>query len=133
MQSWIHTPAADDLYKGEGDDRLAKRYRLFAPTALRHRILFVFRYEGPYYLERLPPDERERYRRVIRRLPEAIDGDDFRVRLVGENYTVADYIDRSHFSEQGGRKLAADLAPTVRSMAVKLYGVGEPKLQGAKP
>jgi hypothetical protein len=47
---------------------------------------------------------------------------------VGENYAMWDYVDRSHFSEKGGRKLAADLAPTIRAMAAKLYGGGEPNL-----
>ncbi len=131
--AWIHTRVADDLVNGVGDDVLAKLYRKFVPTALQHRTLFVFRSEGVYFLERLPLAEQERYRVVLHRLPQALDSEDFRVRVVGENYTVNDYVDRSHFSEQGGRKLATDLAPSIRSIAAKLYGAGEPILQGEKP
>jgi hypothetical protein len=133
MQSWIHSPTADALLKGEGDDVLAKQYRHFLPTALRKRTLFVFRYENMFNFERLPPDDQEKYRSVIRRLPTVLDGEDFNVRLIGEDYNVQDFIDRSHFSEQGGSKVATDLAPSIRSIAAKLYGNCDADLQGGKP
>jgi hypothetical protein len=133
IQYWIHSDAAELLLKGEGDDILAKRYRQFMPTALQQRTLFVIRYESPFYRNRLTTDESKLYQGVIRRLPQVLGGDDFRVQLVGGSYTKEDYIDRSHFSEQGGRKLAVDLAPSIRAIATKLYSTGETNLQGGKP
>jgi hypothetical protein len=133
IQYWIHSDVAELLLKGEGDDILAKRYRRFVPTALQYRSLFVFRYESPFYRDRLSPEEKKHYEGVIRRLPQVLDGEDFRVQLVAENYTKEDYIDRSHFSEQGGRKLANDLAPSIRSIAAKLHDAIETNLQGGKP
>jgi hypothetical protein len=133
IQYWIHSAVAELLLKGEGDDILAKRYRQFVPTALQQRSLFVFRYESPFYRDRLSPEDRKHYEGVIRRLPQVLDGEDFQVQLVGENYTKEDYIDRTHFSEQGGRKVASDLAPSIRSIAAKLYGASETNLQGGKP
>ena len=51
--------------------------------------------------------------------------------LIGEDYDERDYADRSHFSEKGGRKLAEDLAPTVRAMSARLYGTN--RTEGAQP
>ena len=133
MQGWIHTPVADALIQGNRDGEVAKMYRQYVPAALLHRTLLVFRFESAYYFERLPAVEQERYRAVLRRLPEVLDGEDLHVQVVGENYTERDYVDRSHFSEQGGRKLAVELAPSVRSIAGKLYGTCKSKNQGEKP
>jgi hypothetical protein len=133
MLAWIHTPLADGLLRGDSDERVARIHRRFVPAALQHRTLYVFRSEGVYYLKRLPPDEQARYRAVVHRLPQAINGEDLRVQVVGENYTERDYYDRSHFSEQGGRKVAIDLAPSIRSIAEKLYGASNANLPGGKP
>lgn len=133
MQAWIHSPAADALLKGDCDERVAAPFHKFLPSALYDRTLLVFRLEGVYFLDRLPPDERARYRTVAHRLPQAIAGGGLQVQLLGEDYSMRDYFDRSHFSEQGGRRVAADLAPTIRSMAARLYGINNADHPGEKP
>jgi lysophospholipase L1-like esterase len=125
MQDWIHTRTAEALLRGENDKLMAEMYRQYLPDALKNRTLFVFRMEGTFFRNRLPTAERDQYEALCRRLPQAIDGDDLHVQLVGESYTEKDYLDRSHFSERGGRKLADDLTPTIRSIARDLYGTGK--------
>jgi hypothetical protein len=124
----IDSPSSDTLLRGDSDKHFSTAFRKHLPSTLCDRTLFVLRAEGVYYRDRMTAEDQARYRAVSQRLPQALIRGGIHAQSVGENYAMWDYVDRSHFSEKGGRKLAADLAPTIRAMAAKLYGGGEPNL-----
>lgn len=100
---------------------------------LHDRMLYVFRVDGAYYRVRLRADERARLEEVYRRYGEALRRVGLSAQVIGQNYADKDYFDRSHLSEQGGRRLAEDLAPTIRAMSARLYGTRAAEPEGAKP
>jgi hypothetical protein len=108
--------------EAETEAEIARQYRGYVAAPMHARTLFVFRLEAAYHRDRLAPAERDAYCEVFRRYTAAVSRAGFAAQLVGENYVEGDYADRSHFSERGGRKLAEDLAPTVRAMSARLYG-----------
>jgi lysophospholipase L1-like esterase len=90
------------------------------PEPCRRRALLVVLPDSPYYVEQLTPAERARYRDV---LPVAVSGLEqagFVALEAGRGYTVEDFFDRCHLSEEGGRRLAAEVAPAVRRLAKNL-------------
>lgn len=132
MLTNARTPLAEALLRGENTECAAASYRVL-PSVLIDRTLLVYRLQGTYYRERLSPEDRERYLTYSRLVPKLVARSGFHVQLVGENYTERDYFDRSHFSEQGGRKVAEELAPTIRTMAAQLYGTPIPDSATGKP
>jgi hypothetical protein len=118
-------------------DQVADAFKNPFPERLHERLLYVFRVDGLFYRKRLLPEERERLEEVYRRHGEALRQSGVEAQVIGEKYEETDYVDRSHLSESGGRKLAADLAPTIRAMNARLYGastgVAPTAAEGAKP
>ena len=133
VRASIYCRSAQALLKGGNDETVAAAYRNFLPANLYNRTLLVFRMECIYYREHLTTTEQEHYVAIARRLPEAIGGGGLHVQVVGENYSKQDFADRCHFSEKGGRKLASDLAPSIRAIAAQLYGLNDPNSKGVKP
>ena len=67
--------------------------------------------DSPYYVERLAPDERARYRDVLRLAVACLERAGFAALEAGRGYGIEDFNDRCHLSEAGGRRLAAEVAP----------------------
>ncbi|MFM8271814.1 MAG: hypothetical protein ACKODX_05710 [Gemmata sp.] len=111
---------------------LGSIYKEFLPTTLHSRTLSVFRPHGTYYRARLTPEERAQYEDIYRRYPDALRTVGLHSQVIGMNYEERDYFDHSHLSERGGRKMAEELAPTIRAMNAKLYGP-KPTPEGVKP
>lgn len=103
-----------------------------APASLKERQLFVFCPDNPYYRSRLTPQEQADYDELHRRHRDALVLSGHPAQLV-EQYVQKDYIDKVHLSERGGKKLAEDLAPTIRAMGERLYGPKPATPEGAKP
>ncbi|MDY3551790.1 hypothetical protein R5W24_000869 [Gemmata sp. JC717] len=122
LRGQFQTGVGYNLLRGNYYREVGEQYKKFLPPSLEERVLFVLRMEGMYYRNKLPPDERKEYDEVFRRYRDAVRQAGLNVELVGERYEERDYADRSHLSESGGRKLATDLAPTIRAMNAKLYG-----------
>jgi len=119
----LNTPTAKALLKGEQYDTVPKDAAKFVPDVLRPRALYVLRMEGTYYRKRLTPDEQAAYAELYKRYADALQQGGINALMVGAQYEEKDYFDRSHFSESGGRKLAAEVAPMVRAIATKQAGV----------
>jgi hypothetical protein len=90
------------------------------PEPDRKRTLVVGICDSPYYVDRLEPTEWARYRAIVPSYLPAIERLGFAVLDVSDGWTAADFIDRSHLNAQGGRRLAALVAPKVRLMAEEL-------------
>jgi hypothetical protein len=87
------------------------------PAACRRRTLLVVLPDSPYYVNRLTPAERANYREVLRLIAWGLGEAGFVTLEAGRGFGVEDFIDRCHLTEEGGRRLAAEVAPKLRQMA----------------
>lgn len=99
------------------DIRAAKE--AFPPT-VRPRTLMVLCANSPYYVQRMPPEEQARntlaYADSVAMWREL----GYAATAYGAGFTNEDFGDRTHLTASGGRKLAAHLAPEIRTLASKL-------------
>jgi hypothetical protein len=90
------------------------------PASLKPRTLVLITANSPYYLRRLSADEK---RMVMQSVTDSVDmwrqagygSTDF-----GPDYEDSDFGDRDHLTKLGGWKLAAHVAPEIKSMAGSL-------------
>ncbi len=127
LRGLFQSDIGQKLLRGEGYELVGAQYKAYLPDALRDRTLYVLRVDGLYFRKQLAPAEQATLVAFYHHFRDAISQAGLNVQLVGEDYIEHDYHDRAHFSEQGGRKLAADLAPSVRAMAAKFYGTNRAK------
>jgi lysophospholipase L1-like esterase len=90
------------------------------PAACRRRTLLLVLPDSPYYVERLTPAERANYREVLRVIAWGLGQAGFVTLEAGRGFGTEDFVDRCHLSEEGGRRLAAEVAPRVRQLAKEL-------------
>jgi hypothetical protein len=94
--------------------------RVCFPAACRRRTLLLVLPDSPHYVERLTPEERARYREVLRLATAGLERAGFTALEAGRDFGVEDFNDRCHLSEEGGRRLAAEVAPKLRQLAKDL-------------
>jgi hypothetical protein len=90
------------------------------PEPARRRTLMLVMSYSPYYLHRLSASEQTCYAQVRRITSNHLKRLGFSVVEVGKGFGPADYLDVVHLAEPGGAKLAAAVAPAVRSLARRL-------------
>lgn len=90
------------------------------PPEVRRRTIVTIKVPSPYYTARLLEAERPSLERVIEAQRQALSQNGFRPLAAGTTFDERDYIDRVHYSVAGGAKLAAEVAPVVRSLAAEL-------------
>jgi hypothetical protein len=98
----------------------ARALGAWIPSSDRKRTLVLCIPESPYYVHRLGSVEQAQYAEVISMAAAAFERGGFPALEVGKGYTVEDYFDRVHLSEQGGRRLAGEVAPRLRRLAREL-------------
>jgi len=91
------------------------------PARLRAVSLAVVDMESSYYVKRLSAENtphstpaRTKHARLLKDIGFA------RALVVGKDFVDDYYLDRIHLTVTGGHKLAAELAPIIRGMAVEL-------------
>ncbi len=122
LRGRFESAAGQKLLRGEGYDAVGAEFGRYLPDVMRDRTLYVLRMEATFFRRRLTDEQQRQYVEVSHRYRDAVRAAGLNVELVGERYVDEDYADRSHISEQGGRRLAVDLAPAIRAMSAKLYG-----------
>jgi hypothetical protein len=108
------------LFVGGASAPVSVGLRACFPAACRRRTLLVVLPDSPYYVNRLTPAERANYREVLRLIAWSLGEAGFATLEAGRDFGVEDFIDRCHLSEEGGRRLAAEVAPKLRQMAQDL-------------
>jgi hypothetical protein len=93
---------------------------VFAPP-LRSRMLILSMHDSPYYVEQLTPAEQVDYQFCHALMVRTLEAGGFAALEAGGNFGKDDFLDRCHLSEEGGRKLARQVAAKVRSLA---HGLG---------
>jgi hypothetical protein len=91
------------------------------PPQLRSVSLAVVQLESSYYINRLSAQERATLFASADEHVRLLSGIGFaKAVVIGKDFIDDHHVDRIHMSVVGGRKLAAELAPIVRSMATEL-------------
>jgi hypothetical protein len=104
---------------------MVRQLRACFPGPCRPRTLILVAHENPYYLSRLPPADQEAVNRLVGDQVRAAEGAGFAALGVGRDFTVEDCYDGGgHYTEQGGARLAGEVAPKVRDMARRLGYLG---------
>ncbi|HZY83779.1 MAG TPA: hypothetical protein VFE78_03045 [Gemmataceae bacterium] len=102
-----------------------RQLRADFPAPCRPRTLVLFPYENPYYFSQLSPAEQAADRQLVLDQVRAAEGAGFASLAVGRDFTVEDCYDGGgHYTEQGGFRLAGEVAPKVRDMARRLGYAG---------
>ena len=105
---------------------LERRAAYNFPAKTRPRTLLLSMWFSSYYINQLSPDERAKSiecgRATVRHLVNA----GLCTLEIGEYYLPEDYGDWQHLTEDGGAKMAAEVAPAIRALAGRLgYTQGE--------
>lgn len=90
------------------------------PDALKARTLVVLSRNNPYYTRQMSPVEQERDELAYRDSLDVWHSLGYAAADYGNNFQPDDFGDRTHLTTRGGRKLAEQLAPEIRSLAIKL-------------
>jgi hypothetical protein len=88
----------------------------FTEDLAGHSLFLAVR-DSPYYVKQLTPEEQTQYRGLFPQLVLALTAAGYHALDIGADYSAWDFSDRCHLSEEGGEKLAAEVAPRVREMA----------------
>jgi hypothetical protein len=119
LRHWITHGEA--LVNGTDQEcRLSQIIRASFPELSRRRTLMLVTRDSPHDVARLAPTEQARYNAVFIAVVQVLESTGMAALEVGGDYSEWDYYDRWHLSGQGGRRLAAEVAPKVRALAEKL-------------
>ncbi len=117
-------PAAVGVAMNCDPDRTVRGCARNFTAELRGRTCMLVMHICPHYLRQLAPDLRARYDgffpQTVRGLKEA----GFAAAEVGRDFAEADYVDWCHLSEDGGDKMAAQVAEEVRALSRRLGYLG---------
>jgi hypothetical protein len=90
------------------------------PDPFRQRTIQIVSHHNPYYVKQLTLAEQTQVGIAIATLVKRLEMVGFQSMEVGRDYSIDDFYDRCHLSEDGGRRLAAEVAPQVRALAERL-------------
>lgn len=105
----------------EGDEALKAAHEAYFTDRLLDRTIHVIPIHGPYYRKRLSVEEQKTYDEVHRGTRDALLRMGLHAQLIGENYEERDYSDATHIGEPGAKKMAEELAPSIRKLSEQLY------------
>jgi hypothetical protein len=94
--------------------------RIAFPGAMRERTCMVVARACPRYTTQLEPSVRNRYEAFFPAAVRALREGGFSALDLGADFTDLDYYDWCHLSEEGGAKLATEVAVEVRALAERL-------------
>lgn len=92
--------------------------QVFHP-ALRSRMMILLTKNCPYYLDRMTPGERQRDAVVFDAFQKIFRANGIDSAIVGQNFQLEDYVDRCHFSPDGGRKMAGIVAEQIHQLETR--------------
>jgi hypothetical protein len=90
------------------------------PAQFHGRTLVLIPHASPYYVGQLTPEERRVFRALYPATIRAFARAGVSAAEVGRDLATRHYFDGWHPSEEGGRRLAEEVAPLVRALARRL-------------
>lgn len=104
---------------------LQRSVQLACPEQHRRRTLFALVRQCPLYVDQLTSPEKIAYDALFAATAGALEHAGFTALDVGRDYPEVMYYDHIHLGEEGGERLAQDLAPQIRALAKRLGYAGE--------
>ena len=90
------------------------------PNSFKQKTLILLAYNAPYFANQLSRDEYATYEFAFSQGKSWLIKAGYHSVLVGPDLTNRDFADRGHLAASGGQKMAGDIAPEIRAMAVQL-------------
>jgi hypothetical protein len=105
---------------------LERAVKLSCPAPLRKRTLITLNRLHPYYVDRLTSQEKAMHEQLYAAAAHTLETAGFTaINVERDNpYPRSAYFDHVHLSEEGGERLARDLAPKIQELARRLGYVG---------
>jgi hypothetical protein len=91
------------------------------PPQMRPHSLIVVVSKCPYYIHKLSPVEQLHFNANLHFTAELFERHGIRSLAIGHDFAYTDFKDFVHLTPSGGNKLAAALAPEIKTMARRLY------------
>jgi hypothetical protein len=115
-----HTTRDDRGSEGRYTSFLERSVKLGFPEPFRKRTLMPLTHESPYYVDQLASHEKAAYNALFPATAHVLEQAGFPTIEIGRDYPVSAFCDRGHLSEEGGARMAEELAPKIREMAQRL-------------
>jgi len=101
-------------------DDFIRPARAAIPDAFKPRTLILLSYNAPYLVHELSSDEYAAYQFAYSQGRSWLEKAGYHSIIVGPGLVDKDFVDRVHFTASGGQKMASEVAPEIRAMAVQL-------------
>jgi hypothetical protein len=116
-------PGGDEANAGARAAKLAEHQKnleglkgFLTEPAMWRRSLFVLASVAPNYIQRLSPEDRERYINGLLNDEATLNGEGLNAMTMGLNYVDDDFVDFKHHSGAASPKMAEDVAVKLRAM-----------------
>jgi hypothetical protein len=123
--SYVHDCDGTRPDESEKRAKLQREIRESMPSALRQRTVLALMRRSPFYVDQLDASERTVYDAQFKAAAHLLEHADFTPVDIGRDYSQAAFCDYCHLTEEGGRRLAHDLAPTIGALARRLGYLGD--------
>jgi hypothetical protein len=121
FQNCVEKDAKGELrIKPDVSDAFIRDARVAFPDSFKPRTLILLAYNAPYFAKQLSPDEYAAYEFAFSQGKSWLQKAGYHSVLLGSDLTNEDFADRVHLAACGGQKMARDIAPEIRAMAVQL-------------
>jgi hypothetical protein len=90
------------------------------PNSLKSRTLVILTYNAPYFTQQLSKDEYAAYEFAFFQGKSWLQKAGYHSVVIGPHLINDDFEDRGHLTGSGGQKMAHDVAPLIREMAIQL-------------
>jgi lysophospholipase L1-like esterase len=101
-------------------DAFVRDAKMTFPTWFQPKTLILLTYDAPYFANQLSEDEHAAYEFAFTQGKSWLQKCGYHSVIIGPSLTDADFADRAHLSASGGDKMARDVAPEIRTMAIQL-------------
>ena len=90
------------------------------PDWFKPKTMILLAYDAPYFANQLSKDEHAAYKFAFSEGKSWLQKCGYHSVVIGPDLIDEDFADRDHLTVSGGQKMARDVAPEIRAMAVQL-------------
>jgi hypothetical protein len=101
-------------------DAFIRDARVAFPDSFKPRTLILLAYNAPYFANQLSQNEYAAYEFAFSQGKSWLQKAGYHSVLIGPDLSNEDFADRVHLAASGGQKMACDVVPEIRAMAVQL-------------
>ena len=101
-------------------DAFVRDAKVAFPDWFESKTMILLAYDAPYFANQLSKDEHAAYEFAFSEGKSWLQKCGYHSVVIGPDLTDEDFADRDHLTASGGQKMARDVAPEIRAMAVQL-------------